>query len=265
MQQQIRDFINENGHFITHNSLNPLDWKILAKSLHLSDSDISHISLSSQFGSTSPTKTFLSLYRKKNNASLPTMILSFLNSLDDTTFWNKKSGNLLLSLIRNWLFQHHYPIRLVDDAVAGHPCNFHAIKLLLETSEIISLFILRFDPHHLWKQLATDLHFTPSEINNTLKQISAPSNPFHLTLDKWLSITPNPHLDTLLDALSIVPVSTTAVTPETTKQCVICLSQTLEILYMPCRHFVACQSCSDRLNKCPICRSNITSKIKVIY
>jgi len=287
---RITDFINNDIPYCT----DPNIWRSLAKTLDLNEFDISHIALASQFSTRSPTKTFLGLYRNKPNATLRHLIQAFLNSLDDNGHWNKKTGDLLLSLIRNWFALHHYPVHMVDDAVAGRACPFYDIKSLLEKSEIITLFVLRFDPPQLWHQLASALHFTSIEISTTLNQITSPSNPCQLVLKKWLNIATNPTLETILDALhrATKPVSEVTTSGSgreksmvvlavsrggdsggggsggggsESKQCVICLSQTLEILYMPCQHLVACQECSKRLNKCPLCRANITTKIKVFY
>lgn len=40
--------------------------------------------------------------------------------------------------------------------------------------------------------------------------------------------------------------------------CVLCASDRREVLFLPCRHVVACLSCSMKCNKkCPYCRCNI--------
>ena len=42
--------------------------------------------------------------------------------------------------------------------------------------------------------------------------------------------------------------------------CTVCVSKHKKVLFVPCHHS-CCASCSLRLNKCHICRQNITSKI----
>jgi hypothetical protein len=36
-----------------------------------------------------------------------------------------------------------------------------------------------------------------------------------------------------------------------------------EVAFVPCGHFCVCQECSLKVDKCIICRSEITSKIKL--
>lgn len=46
------------------------------------------------------------------------------------------------------------------------------------------------------------------------------------------------------------------------KQCKICMDRDIAIVFIPCAHLVACENCSQALNKCPICCQDITQKIK---
>lgn len=45
--------------------------------------------------------------------------------------------------------------------------------------------------------------------------------------------------------------------------CVICLDKRPQMLYMPCSHFVCCESCGSRFEQCPTCRQKICGKITV--
>jgi len=44
--------------------------------------------------------------------------------------------------------------------------------------------------------------------------------------------------------------------------CKICLDADVGVTFVPCGHLVACVRCSQKLNKCPICRQYIQQKIK---
>ena len=37
------------------------------------------------------------------------------------------------------------------------------------------------------------------------------------------------------------------------------------ILFLPCKHIFCCEMCSKKLDNCPICRTEISEKIKVYY
>lgn len=47
------------------------------------------------------------------------------------------------------------------------------------------------------------------------------------------------------------------------KECNICMDNETDTVFMPCRHFSACEKCSDRLINCHICRRKIEQCIKV--
>jgi hypothetical protein len=43
--------------------------------------------------------------------------------------------------------------------------------------------------------------------------------------------------------------------------CVICLERPKNVLLQPCRHLCVCQACSPTIAECPLCRTNIDSRI----
>ena len=48
-------------------------------------------------------------------------------------------------------------------------------------------------------------------------------------------------------------------------KCETCLTFDKTILFLPCKHIFCCETCSVKLNNCPICRTEITEKIKIYY
>ena len=57
-------------------------------------------------------------------------------------------------------------------------------------------------------------------------------------------------------------------TPENDEQsncpmCVICQTSLITHTLLPCRHACLCQQCFARVDKCPLCRSSITSFFRV--
>ena len=47
------------------------------------------------------------------------------------------------------------------------------------------------------------------------------------------------------------------------KQCKICMTNRMKVLFLPCRHLLSCSTCSKQCNSCPVCRKNISSKIHI--
>ena len=45
-------------------------------------------------------------------------------------------------------------------------------------------------------------------------------------------------------------------------QCKVCMDKKLEVVFIPCGHFVCCSSCAQSLSKCPYCRKVISSAVK---
>lgn len=46
-------------------------------------------------------------------------------------------------------------------------------------------------------------------------------------------------------------------------QCVICCDTTPCVLYLPCNHCVSCYNCYKKVDKCPTCRTKITTSIMI--
>lgn len=44
-------------------------------------------------------------------------------------------------------------------------------------------------------------------------------------------------------------------------ECAVCLSSPKETVFVPCGHYYCCAVCSQRLDKCPICRSVVSRRI----
>ena len=49
----------------------------------------------------------------------------------------------------------------------------------------------------------------------------------------------------------------------TSPECIVCTSTERQVLFQPCRHVAICISCSQNLNKCCICRTEIEEKIRI--
>lgn len=45
--------------------------------------------------------------------------------------------------------------------------------------------------------------------------------------------------------------------------CRICMDRPRNLLYLPCKHIIACDKCGYRLNECPLCRKEITQTCEV--
>eukprot|EP00466_Bigelowiella_natans_P018965 jgi/Bigna1/141701/aug1.64_g16409 len=46
-------------------------------------------------------------------------------------------------------------------------------------------------------------------------------------------------------------------------ECVICFANKREIAFAPCGHFMACETCSQKVKKCPYCSKHIRTRLKI--
>ncbi|XP_076019941.1 E3 ubiquitin-protein ligase LRSAM1 [Genypterus blacodes] len=48
-------------------------------------------------------------------------------------------------------------------------------------------------------------------------------------------------------------------------ECVVCMETGPQIIFLPCGHVCCCQVCSDGVQSCPLCRSNISQRIRLFH
>lgn len=63
--------------------------------------------------------------------------------------------------------------------------------------------------------------------------------------------------------LEIVNPNITKEEVEDGNLCKVCYSNAFSILFLPCKHLLACKVCADKLEICGVCRQKINSKINV--
>uniref|UniRef100_A0A3P8YVX8 RING-type domain-containing protein n=1 Tax=Esox lucius TaxID=8010 RepID=A0A3P8YVX8_ESOLU len=71
--------------------------------------------------------------------------------------------------------------------------------------------------------------------------------------------TPSPQL---------TPVTPSAPSPMEapgSSECVVCMEMESQVIFLPCGHVCCCQVCSDALQSCPLCRSNITQHVRLYH
>ncbi|KAM6297020.1 E3 ubiquitin-protein ligase LRSAM1 [Aegotheles albertisi] len=64
------------------------------------------------------------------------------------------------------------------------------------------------------------------------------------------------------------PVVPTAPPPqwdERKSECVVCMEQETQMIFLPCGHVCCCQTCCQRLHTCPLCRKDITQRIRIFH
>ena len=49
------------------------------------------------------------------------------------------------------------------------------------------------------------------------------------------------------------------------KTCKVCLGTDVQTLFLPCRHLICCEQCSNSIRNCPICRRLILGTVKTYF
>ncbi|XP_052238229.1 baculoviral IAP repeat-containing protein 7-A-like isoform X2 [Dreissena polymorpha] len=47
--------------------------------------------------------------------------------------------------------------------------------------------------------------------------------------------------------------------------CKVCMDREVCVTFLPCRHLATCEECGESISTCPICRSDVESKVKVYW
>ncbi|XP_042734570.1 E3 ubiquitin-protein ligase LRSAM1 isoform X1 [Lagopus leucura] len=64
---------------------------------------------------------------------------------------------------------------------------------------------------------------------------------------------------------SVVPTAPLLQWDEKKSECVVCMEQEAQMIFLPCGHVCCCQTCCKRLQSCPLCRGDITQHVRIFY
>ncbi|NXF29502.1 LRSM1 ligase, partial [Nyctibius bracteatus] len=63
----------------------------------------------------------------------------------------------------------------------------------------------------------------------------------------------------------VVPTAPPLRWDEKKSECVVCMEQETQMIFLPCGHVCCCQTCCERLNTCPLCRKDVTQRIRIFH
>ncbi|XP_065593751.1 E3 ubiquitin-protein ligase LRSAM1 [Cyrtonyx montezumae] len=64
---------------------------------------------------------------------------------------------------------------------------------------------------------------------------------------------------------SVVPTAPLLQGDEKKSECVVCMEQEAQTIFLPCGHVCCCQTCCKQLQSCPLCRKDIAQRIRIFY
>ncbi|KAG7314638.1 hypothetical protein KOW79_021941 [Hemibagrus wyckioides] len=69
----------------------------------------------------------------------------------------------------------------------------------------------------------------------------------------------------LTPSTPLTPTVPSPLDTPSTNECVVCMEDRSLMVFLPCGHICCCQVCSDALQSCPLCRSNISQRIRLYH
>ncbi|KAE8284761.1 E3 ubiquitin-protein ligase LRSAM1 [Larimichthys crocea] len=63
----------------------------------------------------------------------------------------------------------------------------------------------------------------------------------------------------------VTPSAPSPVEGPGSSECVVCMETGSQVIFLPCGHVCCCQVCSEALQNCPLCRSNISQRIRLYH
>ncbi|NXN54815.1 LRSM1 ligase, partial [Rynchops niger] len=85
------------------------------------------------------------------------------------------------------------------------------------------------------------------------------------TVDAEVPAAPEPSAPFEEPPSPMVPTAPPLQWDEKKSECVVCMEQETQMIFLPCGHVCCCQSCCERLHTCPLCRKDITQRIRIFY
>ncbi|NXU32525.1 LRSM1 ligase, partial [Thalassarche chlororhynchos] len=85
------------------------------------------------------------------------------------------------------------------------------------------------------------------------------------TVDAEVPAAPEPSAPFEEPLNPVVPMAPLLQWDEKKSECVVCMEQETQMIFLPCGHVCCCQTCCARLHTCPLCRKDITQCIRIFH
>ncbi|NXW83230.1 LRSM1 ligase, partial [Alopecoenas beccarii] len=85
------------------------------------------------------------------------------------------------------------------------------------------------------------------------------------TVDAEVPAAPEPSAPLEEPLSPTVPKAPPLQWDEKKSECVVCMEQETQMIFLPCGHVCCCQTCCERLHTCPLCRQDVTQRIRIFH
>ncbi|NWR79705.1 LRSM1 ligase, partial [Centropus unirufus] len=84
-------------------------------------------------------------------------------------------------------------------------------------------------------------------------------------VDAEVPVAPQPSAPLEEPPSPVVPTAPGLQWDEKKSECVVCMEQETQMIFLPCGHVCCCQTCCERLHACPLCRQDVTQRIRIFH
>ncbi|NXT88471.1 LRSM1 ligase, partial [Anhinga rufa] len=85
------------------------------------------------------------------------------------------------------------------------------------------------------------------------------------TVDAEVPAAPEPSAPFEEPPSPVVPTAPPLQWDEKKSECIVCMEQETQMVFLPCGHVCCCQTCCERLHTCPLCRKDITQRARIFH
>ncbi|XP_054249302.1 E3 ubiquitin-protein ligase LRSAM1 isoform X2 [Indicator indicator] len=95
-------------------------------------------------------------------------------------------------------------------------------------------------------------------VANTIPELLRP-------VDTEVPAAPEPSAPLEEPPSPVVPTDPPQQWDQKKSECVVCMEQETQMIFLPCGHVCCCQSCCQRLQTCPLCRQEVSQLIRIYH
>uniref|UniRef100_A0A665V8X4 Leucine rich repeat and sterile alpha motif containing 1 n=1 Tax=Echeneis naucrates TaxID=173247 RepID=A0A665V8X4_ECHNA len=167
----------------------------------------------------------------------------------------------LVSLLSKLSAQHYLPI------LAHHRVTAEALRYMsssdlrkLGINEVgIQKALLTWAQQHQPQGACEAFHW--EKVSELTPTAPPPSSPTSLPSTSTIQMPSPP----LTPGTPVTPSAPSPVEGPGNSECVVCMETGSQVIFLPCGHVCCCQVCSNALLTCPLCRSNISQRIRLFH
>ncbi|XP_060768891.1 E3 ubiquitin-protein ligase LRSAM1 isoform X2 [Neoarius graeffei] len=159
----------------------------------------------------------------------------------------------LVNLLCKLSAQHYLPI------IAHHRITAEALRHMT-TKDLGKLGITEVGVQKPLLHWAREQPYSPKNSPKKFREEQEPGPSTPIAPVQQQQLTPP-----LTPSTPLTPTAPSPLDTPGTNECVVCMEDRSLVVFLPCGHICCCQVCSDALHSCPLCRSDISQRIRLYH